>query len=673
MSLHPQRLLGHISSIVVVLVSASLMAEEPTATNRPSNGPPARLAQRSAGPEVIGTAPPAPGSVAPPSVPTAGETPRPIDAAPSPFGPSQFRLPTLGLAPGMKTPEPTPQVKKAYGKYVEREVIPENTIQVIEGRAKKIKLREKPRRVYVPDESVAGFQLITDQEFAVVGKKQGSTVLDLWFADPANPTDTNKDQELEYLVIVVPDVERAALQVMAERQRLESQAKAFQEAMKVLEREIKEAFPDSAVQLSLVGDQTVVRGECKDVVEAAQILRIVGEHVPNTRRGKVEPSSSLNTVFIPGLPGLGDEKAAVDAIREILEGHPNLVNLMRVPGEQQVMLMVSVAEVNRDAARSIGINFSIAKGAAVVGQFTGGLLSAAGGNSSALVNLPVSIDHGQVLLAIQALRQLNLARSLAEPNLTTMNGHTANFHAGGSFPVPNSVILQGGAAQSVTYIPLGVDLAFTPYITDRNRIRLELHADVSSASTDTTQISGGSVPSNLDRRTFNTTVELREGQTLAVAGLIQKNFGTRSTRIPLWGDLPIIGRTGGLDSVTSAEQELVVLVTPVLVHPLEHCKTPPIPGNDVFEPGDIEFYLLGHLEGRRTEDYRASVRSDFARQVAYIHCNDRYIIGPCGTTYGCCKAGECPCLETESGQPTSAPLPPTASAPGAEILVTPAP
>lgn len=680
MSIQSLRLAGCLGSLIVALVSARLAAQEPNAASATSplsttvlrlrqqpggtasvedpspiggragpTGRTERLAQKPAGPEVL--RPGAPGTQPPLAQPPA-ELPHPREPLPSPFGPTQFRLPTLGLPPGLGTPEPTPEVKKTFGKFVEREIAPENTIQVVEGRAKKIKLREKPRRTYIPDETVAGLQIITDQEFAIVGKKQGSTVLDLWFADAADPADLNKDQELEYLVIVLPDLERAALEVMAERQRLEAQAKAFQEALKVLEREIKEAFPDSAVQLSLIGDQTVVRGESKDIVEAAQILRIVGEHVPNTRRSKTEPNTSLNTFFIPGLPGMGDERAAVDAIREVLQGHPNMVNLLRVPGEQQVMLMVTVAEVNRDASRSIGINFSIAKGAAVVGQFTGGLLAAAGGNTAPLVNLPISIDNGQVLIAIQALRQLNLARSLAEPNLTTLNGRTANFHAGGSFPIPNSVILQGGAAQSVTYVPLGVDLAFTPYITDRSRVRLELHADVSSASASTTQVSGGSVPSNLDRRTFNTTVELREGQTLAVAGLIQKNFGNKATRIPLWGDLPVIGRTGGLDSVTSSEQELVILVTPVLVHPLDLCKAPQIPGQDVFEPGDIEFYLLGHLEGRRTVDYRASVRNDFARQHRYIRCNDRYIIGPYGTTYACCKAGECPssCPEAGPGQ-----------------------
>jgi pilus assembly protein CpaC len=626
---------------------------------------PERLAQNTAATEVIRPGVPAAQGTQPSNTQQASEAPNRLQGVASPFDPTQFRLPTLGLPPGLGTPEPTPEVQREYGQFVEREIAPENTIQVVAGRAKVIVLREKPRRIYIPDENVAGFQIVTDQQFAVVGKKVGRTVLNLWFPDPRNPNDSNKDHTLSYLIVVLPDPERAALDVLEERKRLEAQVKAFEQALKVLEREIKEAFPDSAVQLSLVGDQVVVRGESKDVVEAAHILRIVGEHTPTSRRTKVE-SKSVNVAFIPGL---GDEQAAVIAIRDLLQGNPNMVNLLRVPGEQQVMLMVTVAEVNRDAARSIGINFDLKQGAAQVGQFTGGLLTALSSHGTT-ANIPISLDNGQVFIAINALRTLNLARSLAEPNLTTMNGQTADFSAGGSFPVPTSVITNGGTAQSVDYKPFGVKLHFTPYITDRNRIRLKLGAEVSTRSTNTTQVSGASVPSNLDDRTFNTTVELREGQTLSVAGLIQNNFGTNSNRVPLWGDLPIIGRTGGLDKTTSSEQEIVILVTPILVHPLEQCKTPPIPGSDVFEPGDIEFYLLGHLEGRRSQDYRASVRSDFARQERYIHGNDMFIIGSHGTTYGCCKpSGPCP-GPCPSPCPTNANNLPPASTP--ETLQTPA-
>ncbi len=571
---------GYAVTLVVAITSVSLMAQEPNAGNGAVNGPPPGVAVYEQGPYgsqpqiARPTPPPArygdalsaagqpwPGSqterlaqntattqVIRPGVPTVQGT-QPSDVQPSPesanrllgvaspFDPSQFRLPTLGLPPGLGTPEPTPEVQREYGQFVEREIAPENTIQVVAGRAKVIVLREKARRIYIPDETVAGLQIVTDRQFAVVGKRVGRTVLNLWFPDPRDPNDQNKDRTLSYMVVVMPDPERAALDVLEERKRLEAQVTAFQQALKVLEREIKEAFPDSAVQLSLVGDQVVVRGESKDVIEAAQILRIVAQHTPTARRTKVD-SKNVNVAFIPGL---GDEQAAVNAIREILQGSPNMVNLLRVPGEQQVMLMVTVAEVNRTAARTIGMDFSIVNGRFAMLQGTGGLLttvSAASSAAQALANvggnLPTAIDNGNVLMAIQALRTLNFARSLAEPNLTTLNGKPANFQAGGSFPIPTSIVTPGGAAQSVTYQNFGVALQFVPYITDRDRIRLQLNASVTTPAITTTQVSGASVPSQIAQRQFSTTVELREGQTLTVAGLIQNNFSGTSKRIPLW-------------------------------------------------------------------------------------------------------------------------------------------
>jgi pilus assembly protein CpaC len=627
-----------------------------------TGGPTERVAQNAVGAEIIRPGIPAiqvplPSGAGVSGASTAATQPSEATGAlqgiGSPFDPSQFRMPTLGLPPGLGIPEPTPETKREYGQFIEREIAPENTIQVVVGRAKVIVLREKPRRIYAPDESIAAIQIVTDLELAVVGKRQGTTVLNLWFPDPSDPNNPQKDRTLSFMVVVLNDPERAALEVLAERKRLEAQVKAFEQALKVLEKEIKAAFPDSAVQLSLLGEQVVVRGECKDVVEAAQILRIVAEHSPTRRRTAVSPTNNVNVTFIPGL---GDQAAAVDAIRQLLAGNPNLVNLLRVPGEQQVMLMVTVAEVDRTAARTIGMDFSISKGQFTFAQAVGGAAAAAAGN------LPVAIDNGNVLMAIQALRTMNFARSLAEPNLTALNGKPANFQAGGSFPIPNSIITNGGAAQSVTYQQFGVALQFVPYITDRNRIRLQLNASVSTPSTSTTSVNGANVPSQITQRQFQTTVELREGQTLTVAGLIQNNFSGTSNRVPLWGDLPLIGRTGGVDSLSSGEQELVVLVTPVLVHPLEQCQAPALPGNDVFEPGDVAFYLGGQLESRRMEDYRAGVRTDFARQVRFIDRNDLFIIGPQGTTYGCCKTGNCPAPQPAAGNRATEPVPTPAPA-----------
>ena len=298
------------------------------------------------------------------------------------------------------------------------------------------------------------------------------------------------------------------------------------------------------------------------------------------------------------------------AIRNLLQGNPNIVNQLRVPGEQQVMLMVTVAEVNRAALRSIGVDFQRHEGQIRALHRSAAACSprpakrrraaVASGIAGLGGNLPTSIDNGSILLAINALRTQSFARTLAEPNLTTLNAKPASFHAGGSFPVPQTTNLAAGSAVSTErgVCSLRSELAIhaehhRPGSHPAERFRRRLARGAPRPP----MISSSSVPSELDDRTFQTTVEMREGQTLAVAGLIDTNFGGTSSRVPLWGDLPIIGRLGGFDQLTSGEQEVVVLVTPVLVHPLDRCKTPDVPGSDIFEPGDVEFYLGGHLEG----------------------------------------------------------------------------
>jgi pilus assembly protein CpaC len=241
------------------------------------------------------------------------------------------------------------------------------------------------------------------------------------------------------------------------------------------------------------------------------------------------------------------------------------------------------------------------------------------------------LDNGQVRLAISALRDLNYARSLAEPNIVALNGQTANFQAGGKFPVPVVTGYTAAGLQSVSFVPFGVQLSFTPYITDRDCIRLAISAEVSTRdlSAGTSLISGSAVPS-LITRNFQTTVTLRDGQTLAVAGLIQNNLGADSTRVPLFGDLPVIGWLASFNRITAGEQELVVLITPELVHPMEHKEVPPLPGSDLFEPNDLEFYLLGRIESHRPYDYRSPVRTDLQRMLEYRRYENMYISGPHG-------------------------------------------
>jgi len=138
----------------------------------------------------------------------------------------------------------------------------------------------------------------------------------------------------------------------------------------------------------------------------------------------------------------------------------------------------------------------------------------------------------------------------------------------------------------------------------------------------------------LNTRNVTTTVEMREGQTLAIGGLLQTSLGGDTTRIPFFGDIPFGGQLFRSDRTSASESELVLLVTPELVHPMEPTEVPALPGSDYFEPGDLEFYLKGRLESLRDYDYRSPVMDTFCRMCAYRHCERQYFSGPHGHADG---------------------------------------
>ncbi len=565
-----------------------------------------------------------------------GEAPAlPMPQRVEPFAPGFVRLPRLdgGPEPLGATPHPAPAVEAEYGKFVQGLKDPESTLDLTLGRTRLLLLNQVPVRIQVADPRIAMGTMLAPTELSLVGKNVGTTVLTLWFVDREN-----KESILTYMVRVFPDPEF--------KLRLERVYQA-------LEGEINHAFPDSHVHIQLVGDKMVVSGQAKDIAEATQILHILKAHAPPIDTATI-PADRVVTGKPPGLGPDGlPPRGAEDWLTA---GGPNIINLMKIPGEQQVLLRVTVAEVSRAAARSIGLNFAYAnRHGNFVANTTGNVPGGVGGFSglnflspqfnvgpgvgigngfTGFSNIPVALDNGQVRLAINALRNLDYARVLNEPNLVTMNGQTATFLAGGRFPVP---VISGGVnalngLQGVQFIPFGVQLTFTPYITDRDRVRLNVAADVSSlAAGVTTTIGGANIP-NLITRNFLTTVELREGQTLAVAGLVQNSLGANANRVPFFGDLPLVGRLAAFDQVTASEQELVVLVTPELVHPLEPKEVTPLPGSDLFEPTDLEFYLLGRLESHRPCDYRSPIMTDCSRLKQCRQCEAMYILGAPGHT-----------------------------------------
>jgi pilus assembly protein CpaC len=624
----------------------------------------------------------------PDKLPAPKEPPKTLPAPKGPtgsvpgFSPDRVRLSRMGEKNALgSTPKPTAEDLKEFGLFIEGVIDPRNTLDVIEGRTRLVLLKQTPTQTQIGDDSIAAFNLLGQKQMTVLGKKVGSTVLTLWFVDPE---DKNKEKILSYLVRVLPDP--------TVKERLEKVYEA-------LERELAVVFPDSHIRLSLVGDKLVIRGQAKDVAEATQILRIVKANAPGGDEAANDQNRNraLNAGGFGGAPGGGDaadaKKVPINNINVNLapgdptnpsgtpglesyelSGGPNVINLIRVPGEQQVMLRVTVAEVNRAAARSIGLNFSYInnRGNTVFAQQTGniqnplanigsglvggGALGAGGagaggagagaggggagllGQGSGLVaNLPAILDNGQIPVAINALRTLSYAKSLAEPNLVAMNGRTANFRSGGSFPVPvlggfGQLSGQGSGLEGVQFVPFGVQLQFTPVITDRDRIRLSVNASVSTRDLSSGTNIGGSNVSGLNTRDFQTIVEMREGQTLAVAGLIQNSLGSQSQRVPLFGDIPLLNRLFASDQITAEEQELIILITPELVHPLEPKELSLLPGADIFEPDDVEFYLHGRLESQRMMNYRSPVMTDIHRIRAWKRCETNYIFGPAGHT-----------------------------------------
>ncbi|MGL4555803.1 MAG: pilus assembly protein N-terminal domain-containing protein, partial [Gemmataceae bacterium] len=493
------------------------------------------------------------GAKGPPAAEADKGADKPADKAPPP---APHPAPGPGPLAGLPL-VPTPHLTPGAHKYIKQLPGPENILEVIVGRVQNFSLLQTPTRLQLGDETIANNAMLSPTELSLQGLRVGTTVLNVWFVDP----DTRKPVMVGFLVRVLPDPDARA--------RLER-------AYTNLEREVNKAFPNSRVHLQLVGDKLTVYGQARDIAESNMIMRMV--------QSNVLPEAADS-------PDLGRPPTADPAnyYRVVPAYHRQVVNMMRVIGEQQVMLQVQVVEVNRAAARTIGLNFANFRnsGQYFAGSTTGNLGQTAGNFTSfstglngrlgltglgGIANLPVALDFGQIQLAIAALRNLSYARYLAEPNLVAINGQTAQFQAGSLLPVP--VVTGNGGAfggnlQGVNFVPLGVQLAFTPYITDRDRVRLTMNAEISDRDLNVapTVIDGSTIPS-LVTRNFQTTVELREGQTLAVAGLIENKLDNDSHRLPFLWSIPLLQRIGGYDRIGNREKELVILVTPRLVRPL---------------------------------------------------------------------------------------------------------
>lgn len=357
-----------------------------------------------------------------------------------------------------------------------------------------------------------------------------------------------------------------------------------------------------------------------DRAEHRDIRVVIDLDYLNQELARVFPESQLRVVQSRDvLIVAGSLRRSEDAalLRQFLESYEiKHVDMTRVEGVHQVLIEVKVAEVSRTALRALDIeaffagdkyfgsvqpsgfnpaNIGVPGGAPVQRGLPFEFLSDAGATSAATLFL--GFPRADLQVVMRALEENRYLRILAEPNLVALSGEEASFLAGGEFPIP--VVQSGSGNQSITieFREFGVGLNFAPHVLGENMIRLHVAPEVTDLSDiGSVEIEGFRIPGVQTRRA-STTLELRSGQSFGMAGLLNQRSEARNTKIPLLGDLPVLGPLFRSVRYERGETELVVLVTASLVEPHTLATTPPLPGTLHVTPNDWELFAKGQIEG----------------------------------------------------------------------------
>ncbi|MFD1157163.1 type II and III secretion system protein family protein [Roseovarius aestuarii] len=359
-----------------------------------------------------------------------------------------------------------------------------------------------------------------------------------------------------------------------------------------------------------------------DVSEFKERLRQI---IPNE---KIEVRSANDGIV---LSGSVSSMARMTRALELAERYaPERVsNLMVVSGQQQVMLKVRFAEMQRSVSKSlsssIGI-FSLGNDLSL-GTETGTFLvqgngaPALGGNvlppgTQGALGVDLSLGSTQLSVLLEALENKGIVRTLAEPNLTALSGQEAKFLAGGEFPIP---VDSGDDGIEVEFKPFGVELNFIPRVVDENIINLEMAAAVSSIDTTNSVTVGPIQLPAFRRRDTSTTVSLRDGQSFAVAGLLQDDFIDNNAQVPWLGDIPVLGALFRSADYQRSQTELVIIITAHLVSPTNG-DAYALPTDRVKLPTEKDLFLNGRVakDVRNRGSAGEVAKQDFSGSYGYV-------------------------------------------------------
>jgi pilus assembly protein CpaC len=346
---------------------------------------------------------------------------------------------------------------------------------------------------------------------------------------------------------------------------------------------------DGAILQAVAVEVAIQSGHARAAVRATPGATDI--HVTDTDAGVILEGTAANPA------------AAAGAVRSTTENAPEkavIDDRVKIKGSAQVTLRVRIAEVSRVVTKELGFNWNalINNGIFQYGLFTGrmafinGVFQQASPTSLSASpgSLIIGSPSGDADAVIDALAEEGLLTILAEPTLTALSGETASFLAGGEFPIPVSQAL---GTISIQFQPYGVGLNFVPTVMATNHISLRVRPEVSQiTSQGAITINGLQIPALTVRRA-ETTIELGSGQSFAIAGLLQDNTNNDVQRFPGLGDLPVLGTMFRSTSFQRQESELLIVVTPYIVRPIDDPRSVRLP-TDAWQPAsDIERVFYG--------------------------------------------------------------------------------
>lgn len=475
-----------------------------------------------------------------------------------------------------------------------------SSINVTLGKSTLLKLPAAIKRISVGSPSIADVMMINPREVYILGKLIGMTNITLWTKD-------GKSTVVDVTVLMdATALQNQLLQIMPDEQK---------------------------IQVIAAGDSLILSGIVSNALKVDRAVALADAFIRTSvlnmmvsLQGSGGSGNSSTVVNVGGQSG----NQAVQSLRQGTQsdedsegagaglGSPKVINLLQVSDNQQVMLEVKVAEVNRTEAEKLGFDYARAARKAG-GAWTHIMSGIIGGGPASLLfqrQLP-GLNPEPVDLRVLSARNANelvpesdsflidaekrdeVIKILAEPNIVAISGQEASFLAGGEILIP---VNSGGATGAVTLQPkqFGIGLTFTPTVLEEGRINLKVNPEVSELVAIEEVASTGlgaivAVPTFKTRR-VNTTVQLREGQSLAIGGLLQDDFQEQIKRFPLLGEIPVLGALFSSSNFQMKKTELMIVVTPRLVQPLQPDYA--LPTDAFIRPSRGEFLLQGKLEGK---------------------------------------------------------------------------